>query len=333
MAKPAILPRWSTDLSNMTAPSSGQMDTGWTPGQDGVSDYDNYIKYWTYKWLEWLAQAELNDGVADYTLSGAVEDADLSGVADMDNLHTVYITPTADGDSIGGIAAGVDKQELTIINTHATKWFWLASSLWTGSAAANRIIMPKEYTFENVSNIRIYPGGSVKLRYHGASSRWRLIDATGIKYRKRFHIPAAGSEVHSSGSGSTLGTLYRAIGSAAIMFPVQLPAGSLFETWTVYLEKLTNTGTTISTALYYRTLNSASGTVTAESSFDTNADAPGAYPLVGVPVSHPDMNGSELEIKSPNVTSQAYSINIHVYASGVATDKVYGCDVWAYVSP
>lgn len=54
MPKPATLPRWATDLTNNDAPSAGQMNTGWTPGQMGVSDYDNYIKYWTYKWVEWL---------------------------------------------------------------------------------------------------------------------------------------------------------------------------------------------------------------------------------------------------------------------------------------
>lgn len=52
--KPATLPRWATNLTNNDTPSSGQMDTGWTPGQDGVSDYDNYIKYWSYKWFEYL---------------------------------------------------------------------------------------------------------------------------------------------------------------------------------------------------------------------------------------------------------------------------------------
>lgn len=54
MSKPATKPRWATDLTNNTAPSSGQQDTGWTPGQDGTSDYDNWAKYWTYKWIEWL---------------------------------------------------------------------------------------------------------------------------------------------------------------------------------------------------------------------------------------------------------------------------------------
>lgn len=54
MPKPVTLPRWATDLTNNDAPSAGQMNTGWTPGQTGVSDYDNYIKYWTYKWIEWF---------------------------------------------------------------------------------------------------------------------------------------------------------------------------------------------------------------------------------------------------------------------------------------
>lgn len=52
--KPATLPRWSTDMTNMDAPSSGQQDTGWTPGQVGVSDYDNWKAFWAYKWCYFI---------------------------------------------------------------------------------------------------------------------------------------------------------------------------------------------------------------------------------------------------------------------------------------
>ena len=49
--------RWATDETNNTAPSSGQKDTGWTPGQVAISDYFNVLGNEAYKWFSYL-----NDG-------------------------------------------------------------------------------------------------------------------------------------------------------------------------------------------------------------------------------------------------------------------------------
>lgn len=84
MAKPVTLPRWATDLTNNDAPTSGQMNTGWTPGQTGVSDYDNYIKYWTYKWCEWL-----DVGAMEFVTLHVTGASDLDGAVNIDStLHT-----------------------------------------------------------------------------------------------------------------------------------------------------------------------------------------------------------------------------------------------------
>lgn len=61
MSKPSEIPRWAANASgtlatNTTAPSSGQMDTGWTPSQLAVSSYDNRFKAFTHLWLKWLNQ-------------------------------------------------------------------------------------------------------------------------------------------------------------------------------------------------------------------------------------------------------------------------------------
>lgn len=76
-AKPDItLARWATDNTNNTPPTGGQRDTGWTPGQTGVSDYDNEIKRQLYFWALYL-----NDG----DLSGNFEiDGDLLVTGDLD---------------------------------------------------------------------------------------------------------------------------------------------------------------------------------------------------------------------------------------------------------
>lgn len=49
--EPLKNPEWATAQTNNDEPSSGQKSSGWTAGQDGVSDYDNWWKYLVYTWI------------------------------------------------------------------------------------------------------------------------------------------------------------------------------------------------------------------------------------------------------------------------------------------
>ncbi len=90
--KPATKPRWATDQTNNDAPSSGQMDTGWTPGQTGVSDYDNWVKYWSYKWIEWLDDGDCAfDALTATTLA-------TTGIATVGGALTVTGTSALNDD-------------------------------------------------------------------------------------------------------------------------------------------------------------------------------------------------------------------------------------------
>jgi hypothetical protein len=62
--------RWATDETNNDAPSSGQRDTGWTPGQIAVSDYFNVLGLEAYKWFLYLSDGDL-DG--DFSIDGNLE--------------------------------------------------------------------------------------------------------------------------------------------------------------------------------------------------------------------------------------------------------------------
>lgn len=58
--RPSTLARWGRTAAgaaaaNVTTPPSGQLDTGWTPGQVGVGGYDNWRAQLTYDWLAQLA--------------------------------------------------------------------------------------------------------------------------------------------------------------------------------------------------------------------------------------------------------------------------------------
>jgi hypothetical protein len=70
--------RWATDETNNDAPSSGQRDTGWTPGQIAVSDYFNVLGLEAYKWFLWLS-----DGDVDFN------DVQVNGTLTVDGAFTV----------------------------------------------------------------------------------------------------------------------------------------------------------------------------------------------------------------------------------------------------
>ena len=63
MTKPTLEnARWATDESNNTAPSSGQRDTGWTPGQLAVSDYFNVLSFEAFQWFAFFDAIFGTDG-------------------------------------------------------------------------------------------------------------------------------------------------------------------------------------------------------------------------------------------------------------------------------
>lgn len=51
--KPTKLPRWGTDQSNETEPSSGQKDTGWVFEQIPPSSFQNWLDRISYDWFSW----------------------------------------------------------------------------------------------------------------------------------------------------------------------------------------------------------------------------------------------------------------------------------------
>jgi hypothetical protein len=83
-AKPAEVPEWGTDLSNDTAPSSGQQLTGWTPDQLDVTSYDNWYKARASLWMNYLNDGELEGDVVidgDLLVTGTVTLEGFLGVA------------------------------------------------------------------------------------------------------------------------------------------------------------------------------------------------------------------------------------------------------------
>lgn len=103
-SKPAQTPEWASDGTNNTEPLLIQKQSGWTPGQDGVSSYDNWYKELVWQWLEYLSDGAL---VGNITIEGDLfVDGELTvtGNALIDDDLTV-----GDDATIGGTLTAVEK--------------------------------------------------------------------------------------------------------------------------------------------------------------------------------------------------------------------------------
>jgi hypothetical protein len=165
MPKPATLPRWATDLTNNDAPSAGQANTGWTPGQTGVSDYDNYIKYWTYKWCEWLngIVAGGSDQLIQMTTAGEVT-ASNTLAADLTVNGATGIT-VANNVNIGGKFTFTTDRTITIPLTAAMNYggggvgnwgFQVNQGTWDVNTSGSLYVPVVVEDGYRITNFRVY---------------------------------------------------------------------------------------------------------------------------------------------------------------------------------
>jgi len=96
LAKPTTLPIWATDGTNNTEPSLSQKQSGWTPNQDGVSDYDNWYKRLVYDWCAWLDGADL--GAMTFSTIHVTGTSALDGVVTFGANPSLGATKLVHGD-------------------------------------------------------------------------------------------------------------------------------------------------------------------------------------------------------------------------------------------
>ena len=101
--KPTVLPRFAetaagVPASNITAPTSGQQDTGWTTGQAPPSSVFNWLLRYIYDWVQYLRDGAFT-ATAGSALSGAsgVGDGAASGLTGTGGASGSGVSATAGG--------------------------------------------------------------------------------------------------------------------------------------------------------------------------------------------------------------------------------------------
>lgn len=142
MAKPSALPRWNTDGTNRTTPTSGQMDTGIVSGELAVSSRMNWLLYTSYLWHKWI-----DDGVwtaVSLALTGALSALSLA----ITNNATVGGTLGVTGNTtIGGTCAitgnasmaGLTYTGPDIYPARTDNYSWRSGSEIDGGGAMTRV--------------------------------------------------------------------------------------------------------------------------------------------------------------------------------------------------
>lgn len=215
--------RWATDETNNTAPSSGQKDTGWTPGQVAVSDYFNVLALEAYKWHQYLSDGYLTGA---FGLASAITPSSISGSNDdyAPTGHATTQTIRQDlsaAATLTGLAGPVAGRVVTIINLSGTYDLKLAHDVT--STAANRFSLP------GAKDLYLCGAGSyVQLWYDTTLSRW-VVRATNGRQPQTLWLHAANFQMSDSTDAYALGAdgLLNSSGSAAAMYgPLPLPVGT-----------------------------------------------------------------------------------------------------------
>lgn len=214
--------RWATDETNNTPPSSGQRDTGWTPGQDGVSDYDNVLKLEAYKWFQYLSDGAFTGAfsfastISPAAITGTTNDYAPTGIADAQIIRQ----DLSGNATLTGLTGGASGRVMMIVNLHATNTLTLAHDVT--STAANRFYCPG-----GADVVLGEQHAAALLIYDATSSRWRVVSSTPQR-KRRLIVSALDGEDHLDEWQASDGwmTPFGGSGAATMRLAITLPVGA-----------------------------------------------------------------------------------------------------------
>lgn len=273
--KPTNAAPWDTTLTNLIAPTAGHQANGFAVNEVPSSSEINGQLHRIGLWTTWLLNTQ-HAGTANYNLSANTDNAALAG-ASLNDIHTVYVTSVGVDWNLNGIAHGVDKQEIQLVNA-GSFFFWLRHE-GAGSLAANRIQIQAAYA--DGTFIRVYPGGSVKLRYDGTISRWRVVATVGCRALRYLSIPATAAQLQGGSGAEPYGThgAFPSSGGywdldnfSTLDYPVTVPVGAIIDNFRVYYRKNSNATVVLSAAMLQRNASDGvAATIGGTDSDSTNA--------------------------------------------------------------
>jgi hypothetical protein len=168
--KPTIADaRWATDgAAELTAPSSGQRDSGFVGGTAAVADYANVLHKEAYKWAQYLDEGALSGAlslVSDISPAALAADQNDWNPTSLSTSQVIRASASTTGIDLTGLAGGADGRLLMLFNVGATYSLTLKDEN-ASSTAANRFALGKD--------LELPPSGCALLLYDATSSRWRV---------------------------------------------------------------------------------------------------------------------------------------------------------------
>lgn len=166
--------RWDTDGTNMTAPSSGQRDTGIVLGAAAVSAYINYLHNQNYLWAQYVDDGafagsfSLVSDISPSAITGTVNDYNPTGLSTAQVIRQDLSANT----TVTGLAGGADGRIIVLINIDPSFRLSLAHASGS-SSAANRFALPQGLT------LTLRTGEAVILQYDSTATVWRPVAFTG----------------------------------------------------------------------------------------------------------------------------------------------------------
>jgi hypothetical protein len=179
--KPDTVVRWSTDESNESVPSAGQMDTGIVASEAANSSRMNWLLRYLGLWTDYL-----DGGILDgaFGLKGLITPSAITGAnanyAPTDFADAFMIRQDLSAAaSISGLAAPSDGRMVVLVNLNATYDLQLVHD--ATSTAANRFTLP-----EGKDLYLVGAGSYAVLWYDTTSDRWRVIATNGRQSKTKW---------------------------------------------------------------------------------------------------------------------------------------------------
>jgi hypothetical protein len=98
--KPATVPQWDTNQTNIATPAAGKLTDGWEDDEQPPASWFNWFFYWVWKWVEYLRDQVFTGGLQ---VTGAASGTGVYGIGGTGNAFGVRGDGSGSGSGVRGI--------------------------------------------------------------------------------------------------------------------------------------------------------------------------------------------------------------------------------------